>query len=570
MEQAAPVPSLLQSIRAGPKIFKRNLRLTPRQVDNAKENTSSLAKIDVENKSSEQNTCVSKEDTPPNISLDSNNAPNVEAPQQPAKKLKSMASKSFYKVDALRVNDVEERVLRFLAQLRGRAKAGGKVATLWQQFPTQQAAFDFADQNDPSGEHLRTFSVELASTGTRRFLVTSPVEFWRRYEAMLPYHRHYYEIIRQGWPCHLYLDLEFSIVDNPTKDGQMAVDAVVSLLREEAQNQLGVHLEDSGILELDSSTETKFSRHLIIRLPGAAFATNIHIGAFIQSLCKRAQEERALDPRCGALFVKKGDVDDACFIDTGVYTRNRAFRLHLSSKAGKNAVLMPTRRYGTSGLRPERIFMDALICNVTPEARLIRCFDESSGDAAAAATAAAGRASARAGRGLSRGSGALLGSDGTTVPHMGPSPYPDIDAFIASVCSNLEGGPGSIRSWVSLDDGAVLLYNIKGNRYCGNIGRQHRSNGVFYVVDLEQGVWYQKCYDPDCRAYRSPVTPLPEELVRNENNQKQSDEAEERRNENVELISVGIDVWGDDAEAEEWDAAAVAAVTAAETAAAFL
>lgn len=30
------------------------------------------------------------------------------------------------------------------------------------------------------------------------------------------------------------------------------------------------------------------------------------------------------------------------FVDTGVYTRNRAFRLYLSSKAGKDALLLPT------------------------------------------------------------------------------------------------------------------------------------------------------------------------------------------------------------------------------------
>ena len=32
----------------------------------------------------------------------------------------------------------------------------------------------------------------------------------------------------------------------------------------------------------------------------------------------------------------------ALFVDGGVYTRNRAFRLFLSSKAGKDAVLRPT------------------------------------------------------------------------------------------------------------------------------------------------------------------------------------------------------------------------------------
>ena len=34
--------------------------------------------------------------------------------------------------------------------------------------------------------------------------------------------------------------------------------------------------------------------------------------------------------------------DEDMFIDRAVYTRNRSFRLYLSSKAGKEAVLLPT------------------------------------------------------------------------------------------------------------------------------------------------------------------------------------------------------------------------------------
>ena len=39
MGHAASGPSLLQSIRARPNNFKRNLPLTPRQVENAKDST---------------------------------------------------------------------------------------------------------------------------------------------------------------------------------------------------------------------------------------------------------------------------------------------------------------------------------------------------------------------------------------------------------------------------------------------------------------------------------------------------------------------------------------------------
>lgn len=597
----APGPSLLQSIRSAPKELKHDLPPKPRESTATAEPTRQLPPLDtnrdaISGRSVDINTKNTKSAA---------TAPAAPLPQpqsdptteQPAKKLKSMASKSFYKSNALRLEHVEERVLRFLAQIRDRAVAGGAIGQTWRQFPTQQAAFDFADREDPSGERLRIFSVELASTGTRRFLVTSYIEFWKRYHTMIPHHRHYYEIIRQGWPCNLYLDLEFNVEDNPDRDGQAAVDAVLCMLRQVLQQRFNVQLEDQGILELDSSTEKKFSRHLIVRLPGAAFASNIHAGVLIQNICKLATEKRDSDPSCAQLlFVKKGADEDAFFIDTGVYTRNRAFRLHLSSKAGKTATLLPTGRYGTAGLRTEKLFFDSLVCNVAPETRLLRCFDENNAPiSAAAARAAAKKLFGNHNNSNGNGQDSTINNTSTPVlPHTGPSPYPDIDSFIESVSSSADptGPRGFIRSWVALDTNCgIILYNIKGSRYCGNIGRHHRSNGVFYVVDLQQGVWYQKCYDPECRLYRSPVTALPEELVTvhpggfsedEEGEEKDVDvgnegrQVEERRKEENPVEdqagnrkSPGEVLWGD-AEDNEWDEAAVAAVEETECARAFL
>jgi len=44
-------------------------------------------------------------------------------------------------------------------------------------------------------------------------------------------------------------------------------------------------------------------------------------------------------------------------VDTGVYTRNRAFRLYLSSKAGKSSILTPT---GSSPLLVVQCMLEAI------------------------------------------------------------------------------------------------------------------------------------------------------------------------------------------------------------------
>lgn len=277
-------------------------------------------------------------------------------------------------------------------------------------------------------------------------------------------------------------------------DGGAAVDALLSLLEELLAERFGMQYHPSWVLELDSSSATKFSRHLVLRLSGAALASNAHAGALVRELCRRAAAARATDPRAAALFVRDKDGGETMFIDTAVYTRNRAFRLFLSSKAGKNEVLQCTGRFwGAAAATQRDTFFASLILDVPSGSRLLHCFEPDEEERSAAGATA----------GLARRHRAAQ------VCH-GPSPYPGIEAFITSVCT--QGGvQGRVRSWTLLDGcgGGVVLFNIAGNRYCGNVGRQHCSNGTFYLVDLQHGWWCQRCYDPDCRDYRSPLTALP-------------------------------------------------------------
>ena len=53
-----------------------------------------------------------------------------------------------------------------------------------------------------------------------------------------------------------------------------------------------------------------------------------------------------------------------------------------------------------------------------------------------------------------------------------------------------------------------------GTRYCANIGRQHKSNGVYYVVDVAARQAYQKCHDPDCRGFASLPRDVPGHFFR--------------------------------------------------------
>ncbi len=54
-----------------------------------------------------------------------------------------------------------------------------------------------------------------------------------------------------------------------------------------------------------------------------------------------------------------------------------------------------------------------------------------------------------------------------------------------------------------------MIYQIIKNRWCDRVGRAHKSNGIYISVDINQGLAYQKCHDPDCRGFRSVPTEIP-------------------------------------------------------------
>ena len=66
-------------------------------------------------------------------------------------------------------------------------------------------------------------------------------------------------------------------------------------------------------------------------------------------ICSRILSQKEKDKHFEKLFIRKesnsADSLGQLFVDTAVYSRNRCFRLALSSKAGKNSVLLSTGRF---------------------------------------------------------------------------------------------------------------------------------------------------------------------------------------------------------------------------------
>ncbi|MCO5548206.1 hypothetical protein L7F22_001663 [Adiantum nelumboides] len=219
-------------------------------------------------------------------------------------------------------------------------------------------------------------------------------------------------------------------------------------------------------------------------------------------LCSRLNKRRQHDEGINSLYVLKGQSRQDCrsqlFLDQAVYSRNRSFRLPFSSKAGKTARLIPSGRFGLKSMSEREVFEDSLICRVGEECKKFLTFSTEMGGH---------------GSSLVAGTVADVNVSGRLEKHAefcisGKSPFPEVDNFIETIAC-IDGIPGTIRSWYWFSEYGVLVYNMNGNRFCENIGRQHKSNHVMYIVDFRTAGYYQKCHDPDCRGFKSPLRPIP-------------------------------------------------------------
>uniref|UniRef100_UPI003AAA5D69 DNA-directed primase/polymerase protein n=1 Tax=Centroberyx gerrardi TaxID=166262 RepID=UPI003AAA5D69 len=420
-------------------------------------------------------------------------------------------------------------------------------SSVWKLFPRQSMAISFA-QSCKEPVHVFALEKEKAAKGQRIYLVTSYSELWHYYRTYPHSLMHCYEVIPEGAVCKLYFDLEFHRPSNKGLDGKTMVSSLIQYVCEKLMGVYGIKCSAKNVLNLDSSTEEKFSRHLIFILPDATFKDNIHVGRFIHAILqpvlssprrgshmdadvdsaaedsgkrrthaipmerpaeeggtadnlqakRRRQEERDLS----FLLVKNKEGQESLFVDLGVYTKNRNFRLYKSSKLGKNAaftvaednkfIAKPERSISAE----ESLFLASLICNVSFTGQRILTWDVPDTSECKTTTPH-----------CQQGSTATPGSLGGYLS----SPHQEVDNFVLTVVTK-DGVQGSIRRWNYFVSEQLLVYDIAKYRWCENVGRFHKSNNIMILVDLKEEVWYQKCHDPACKSFRSSSYPLPQEI----------------------------------------------------------
>lgn len=220
---------------------------------------------------------------------------------------------------------------------------------VWEVFRSQQEAIDFSETN---GFGVKTFSFENYN-GQRQFLCGHPERFWSHYIVREPRQRHTYEIITSNSMCKLYFDLEFHTFANGNHDGKRMTNTFIKVVSWFLQDTYSIHCDRKDVIDLDSSTKDKYSKHLIFVLTNAAFKDNIHVGNFVKMMCCKLRsminDPKLMTVISEAIGVSTEDIKELqvqtlqgttqLFCDEKVYTKNRHFRLFLSSKWQKNCPL---------------------------------------------------------------------------------------------------------------------------------------------------------------------------------------------------------------------------------------
>ncbi|XP_039738583.1 DNA-directed primase/polymerase protein isoform X5 [Pteropus medius] len=411
-----------------------------------------------------------------------------------------------------KLKQIEERASHYERKplslvYRPRLSKPEEPSSVWKLFHRQTEAFNFVKN---CKEDVHVFALEYkVGDGQRIYLVTTYVQFWFYYKSRKNL-LHCYEVIPENAVCKLYFDLEFNKLANPEADGKMMVALLIEHVCKALQELYRVNCSAEDVFNLDSSTDEKFSRHLIFQLHDVAFKDNIHVGNFVKKILQPASHLIASESDDGIpetrvshfseIPVKQGISFSK--MSTGVYTRNRNFRLYKSSKIGKPVALEVAEDNKFSLTQSDiseenQYFLSSLISNVrfSDTLRILTC-DTSQENKQKQVE--------------------YFSSTSTSVENIEGfqgSPYPEVDEFVLSLV-NKNGIKGGIRHWNYFFPEELLVYDICKYRWCGNIGRAHKSNNIMILVDLKNEVWYQKCHDPVCKAenFKSNRFPLPAEV----------------------------------------------------------
>ena len=346
-------------------------------------------------------------------------------------------------------------------------------------FNKQSEAIEFYSSHPDQ----KVFSYEVMGPTRvyRKFVVCDIEIFWNTYEKCSD--KNFYQVIVEGTPVKLFFDVEFWRGPNQEKDGEAMCLQLLAHLDHMIQSKFNQERAAREAIILDSSDDTKFSRHIIFRT--VVLKDMKHCGQFVTEVVSSLTES---DRKLFEVKTFDGRAYRS-FIDTSVYTSNRHLRVFLSSKYGQDRPLRcnnPEMFTASSSTCDDidvnrKILFESLVVNSTKgPGELLSCDDrevQKKSDHVKSYT----------------GQGSSVQS----------SPYKNIDKYVEKLAD-----PGRVRKITWNDVKQTVRYDIVGNRYCRMKDGVHEKNNIYYKYFARNHRLIQDCYSPSCNFKRIHEVPI--------------------------------------------------------------
>ena len=275
----------------------------------------------------------------------------------------------------------------------------------------------------------------------------------------------WYEVIDEEKPARIFVDIETTNGDYDRV--RAGVDKMISLLNDV--------LEYGGLWHVaDASNADKISFHVV----GGPIMRNLyHVGATMRKFSLYAHNDRTT---CAELF----DHDGTFIIDEAIYTRGRQFRVFGAHKLGSERVL-----------RSDVLWFDALVNCACDNPIAVTEID---GSEPVSTSAPATQLFLQTDDGWVR--------RGSTSPSVQGNLIHVIPIAINEVIRSLQSHDPHIAISDIVYNTAYKTWRVPSrSTVCGIAQRAHKSNHVWYTIDVVSKIVEQRCMDESCRGQTCPI-----------------------------------------------------------------
>lgn len=293
------------------------------------------------------------------------------------------------------------------------------------------------------------FARDVTASGKKMFFVGQLDQATQVYKQTAD--KHWYECLLENRATRLFLDVE--------SEGEINIDAIVDAFKLTVLHKYNVEPE---FTVLTSCSPQKASYHVVADI---LFKNVYHVGAFVRRTLLFANES----------------VPDLRAVDTAVYTKNRMFRVLGSRKFGSSRVLT----------HPTKQMCECLVQCPQPSVPVYDCLEIDRTEPVSTSMAPLTMFYMAEDGEWYRNTPVTASRTSETVNC--PLVTPVLDELDRTLNAK------TCRHNMRLSPSGHYLVSTR-SKQCQIAGRAHRGNNIWFMLDLNRRIVYQKCYDASCQA----------------------------------------------------------------------